>query len=28
MSLAGRALERGIWALETLDIRGFARDKH
>ncbi len=27
-SLAGNALEEGIWALETVDIRGFARDKH
>ncbi len=27
-SLAGRALERGLWALEVLDIRDFARDKH
>lgn len=27
-SLAGKALEAGIWALETVDIRGFARDKH
>ena len=27
-SLAGRALEEGVWALETVDIRGFARDKH
>ncbi len=27
-SLAGRALEDGIWALETVDIRAFARDKH
>lgn len=27
-SLAGRALEHGTWALETLDIRSFARDKH
>lgn len=27
-SLAGKALERGDWSLETLDIRGFARDKH
>ena len=27
-SLAGKALENGIWALETLDIRDFARDKH
>lgn len=27
-SLTGRALAEGLWALETLDIRGFARDKH
>lgn len=27
-SLAGKALENRIWALETLDIRDFARDKH
>jgi len=27
-SLAGRALKDGIWALETLDIRDFASDKH
>jgi len=27
-SLAGKALERGIWSLETVDIRDFARDKH
>jgi len=27
-SLAGKALERGIWRLETVDIRDFARDKH
>jgi tRNA (guanine37-N1)-methyltransferase len=27
-SLAGRALENGIWSLETVDIRNFARDKH
>ena len=27
-SLAGQALEDGRWALETVDIRGFARDKH
>lgn len=27
-SLAGTALKKGIWALETVDIRGFARDKH
>lgn len=27
-SLAGRALERGLWALETVDMRDFAGDKH
>lgn len=27
-SLAGRALDEGLWSLETVDIRGFARDKH
>jgi tRNA (guanine37-N1)-methyltransferase len=27
-SLAGRALADGIWALETVDIRAFASDKH
>lgn len=27
-SLAGRALDDGIWSLETVDIRDFARDKH
>lgn len=27
-SLAGRAREAGLWTLESLDIRGFARDKH
>lgn len=27
-SLAGHALEQGLWALETVDIRAFARDKH
>jgi tRNA (guanine37-N1)-methyltransferase len=27
-SLAGKALAAGHWALETVDIRGFARDKH
>ena len=27
-SLAGKALEQGQWALDVLDIRGFARDKH
>jgi tRNA (guanine37-N1)-methyltransferase len=28
LSLAGRALKAGIWRLETVDIRAFARDKH
>jgi tRNA (guanine37-N1)-methyltransferase len=28
LSLAGRAAAEGIWRLETVDIRGFARDKH
>ncbi|MEQ9327950.1 MAG: tRNA (guanosine(37)-N1)-methyltransferase TrmD [Rhodospirillales bacterium] len=28
LSLAGRALEKGVWSLETVDIRSFARDKH
>ena len=27
-SLAGRGLEDGLWSLETVDIRGFASDKH
>ena len=27
-SLAGKALAEGIWRLETVDIRLFARDKH
>ncbi|HAD26429.1 MAG TPA: tRNA (guanosine(37)-N1)-methyltransferase TrmD [Alphaproteobacteria bacterium] len=27
-SLAGKALNDGIWALETVDIRAFASDKH
>ncbi|WP_207480120.1 tRNA (guanosine(37)-N1)-methyltransferase TrmD [Arenibaculum pallidiluteum] len=27
-SLAGKALKDGVWALETVDIRAFARDKH
>jgi tRNA (guanine37-N1)-methyltransferase len=26
--LAGKALREGIWRLETVDIRDFARDKH
>jgi tRNA (guanine37-N1)-methyltransferase len=28
VSLAGKALDSGVWALETVDIRDFARDKH
>lgn len=28
LSLAGRALEQGIWSLETVQIRDFATDKH
>src|SRR5579883_557006 len=28
ISLAGKALTDGIWTLETVDIRSFARDKH
>ena len=27
-SLAGRALSEGVWSLESVDIRGFASDKH
>ncbi len=27
-SLAGKALSAGLWRLDTVDIRGFARDKH
>lgn len=27
-SLAGRALDEGLWALETVDIRDFATDRH
>lgn len=27
-SLAGKALERGLWSLETVDIRDFAEDRH
>lgn len=27
-SLAGRALERGDWRLEAVDLRGFAADRH
>src|SRR5260221_10852858 len=28
VSLAGKALRDGVWGLEIVDIRGFARDKH
>ena len=28
VSLTGRALENGLWGLETVDIRDFTRDKH
>ncbi len=28
LSLAGKALEGGLWALETVDIRDFASDRH
>jgi tRNA (guanine37-N1)-methyltransferase len=28
LSLAGKALERGDWKIETIDIRTFATDKH
>ncbi|MDO8605753.1 MAG: tRNA (guanosine(37)-N1)-methyltransferase TrmD [Phaeospirillum sp.] len=28
LSLAGRALEDGIWSINAVDIRGFATDKH
>jgi tRNA (guanine37-N1)-methyltransferase len=28
VSLAGKALEGGLWRLKTVDIRDFARDKH
>ncbi|MGH6931397.1 MAG: tRNA (guanosine(37)-N1)-methyltransferase TrmD [Dongiaceae bacterium] len=27
-SIAGKALSAGIWALESVDIRGYASDKH
>lgn len=27
-SLAGRARDNGVWTLETIDIRGFATDRH
>src|SRR5918911_937104 len=28
LSLAGRALETGIWSLDAVDIRAFAADRH
>lgn len=28
LSLAGKALERGLWALQAVDIRDFAGDRH
>lgn len=28
ISMAGRALEKNIWSLETIQIRDFAKDKH
>lgn len=28
LSLAGKALEAGLWALESVDIRDFATDRH
>ena len=28
LSLAGKALERGLWSLQTVDIRDFADDRH
>jgi tRNA (guanine37-N1)-methyltransferase len=28
LSLAGKALQKGLWALEASDIRSFATDKH
>lgn len=28
MSLAGRALDKGLWSLNTIQIRDFATDKH
>ncbi|MSP81832.1 MAG: tRNA (guanosine(37)-N1)-methyltransferase TrmD [Alphaproteobacteria bacterium] len=28
VSLAGKALAEGVWTLETVDIRAYARDKH
>ena len=28
LTLAGKALERGLWSLDAVDIRGFAADRH
>lgn len=28
VALSGKALESGLWTLKTVDIRGFAHDKH
>src|SRR5262249_58623095 len=28
LSLAGKALEKGLWSLAAVDIRGFASDRH
>jgi tRNA (guanine37-N1)-methyltransferase len=28
LSLAGKALERGLWSLQAIDIRDFANDRH
>jgi tRNA (guanine37-N1)-methyltransferase len=28
LSLAGKALEKGLWSLAAVDIRGFAADRH
>jgi len=28
MSLAGKALDKGLWSLDAIDIRDFATDKH
>jgi tRNA (guanine37-N1)-methyltransferase len=28
LSLAGKALERGLWRLDAVDLRGFASDRH
>src|SRR5882762_6839374 len=28
LSLAGKALQKGVWALDAVDIRDYATDKH